>query len=189
MTTIITPLLPIATSGNWLTEAKSNKCSKNVSSWLSDHSSLTLKLQAIGQKFHVEVKQQLAVTPAEMSLSCYFTSEDKVLVREVLLYCDGKPVVFAQTEIPFSTLTEEQAKLAEIGTRSLGEVLFQDPSMKRAEIEVAEFLVGSEVHRLCEQFNQVANFSLWGRRSLFYINNKPLLVSEVFLPASGIYFS
>ena len=189
MTTIITPLIPIATSGAWLTEANSHKCSKNVISWLFDHRSLTQKLQANCQKFHVEVKQQLAVTPAEMSLSCYFTSEEKVLVREVLLYCDGKPVVFAQTEIPFSTLTEEQAKLAEIGTRSLGDVLFQDPSMKRAEIEMAEFMAGSGVHGLCESFNQHADFSLWGRRSLFYINNKPLLVSEVFLPASGIYFS
>jgi chorismate--pyruvate lyase len=189
MTTIINPLLPIATSCSWLTESNSHKCSKLIASWLFDQNSLTQKLQAKCQKFHVEVKQQLSVTPANMSLSCYFASEDKVLVREVLLYCDGLPVVFAQTEIPFSSLTDQQAMLAEIGTRSLGDVLFQDPSMKRAEIEVAEFSQGSEVHQLCEQFNQVANFSLWGRRSLFHINNKPLLVSEVFLPASAIYFS
>ncbi|MEH6453085.1 MAG: chorismate lyase [Psychromonas sp.] len=189
MTTIITPLLSIATSCHWLAESDPHKCSTLIDSWLFDHNSLTQKLQSKCQKFHVEVKQQLSVTPSEMSLSCYFAAEDKVLVREVLLYCDGVPVVFAQTEIPFSTLTDEQAALAEIGTRSLGDVLFRDPSLKRAEIEVAEFTLGSEMHQLCQQLGQTADFSLWGRRSVFHINNKPLLVSEVFLPASAIYFS
>ncbi|MFT4836683.1 MAG: chorismate--pyruvate lyase, partial [Psychromonas sp.] len=75
----------------------------------------------------------------------------------------------------------------EIGTDSLGKFLFQDPSMRRDKIEVAQFPVYSAVHQLCTVLNQEVDFPLWGRRSLFYVNNKALLVSEVFLPASGIY--
>ena len=101
MTTIITPLLSIATSSTWRAEVNPNKCSKSVTSWLFDHNSLTQKLQARSKEFHVEVKQQIAVSPIEMSLSGYFTEEEKVLVREVLLYCDGHPSGFCTNRNSF----------------------------------------------------------------------------------------
>ena len=96
-------------------------------------------------------------------------------------------MVFAQTEIPLSTLTGEQAKLAEIGVQSLGKILFQDSSMKRGKIEVAQFKEKSQLVQLCQPLKQNCTHSLWARRSLFNLHNKPLLVSELFLPASGIY--
>ena len=182
-----TTITPLASSTLWFADLTPAACSKKLLDWLLDQDSLTLKLQALSADFQVQVRQQVTVSRSKELLSPYFSDENRVLVREVLLVCNNKAVVFAQTEIPFSTLTEQQAKLADIGTCSLGTVLFQDPSMKRDKIEVAQFPVNSPVHQLCTDLNQDADFPLWGRRSLFYVNNKPLLVSEVFLPASGIY--
>lgn len=182
-----TTITPLASSALWLADATSSACSKNLLDWLLDQGSLTKKLQALSTNFQVQVRQQVTLSRSKDSLSPYFSGENQVLVREVLLVCDNKAVVFAQTEIPFTTLTEQQAKLADIGTDSLGTLLFQDSSMKRDKIEVAQFPVYSAVHQLCTDLNQEVDFPLWGRRSLFYINNKPLLVSEVFLPALGIY--
>lgn len=179
-------ILPLGALTSWISETKPPHCSENIASWLYDHNSLTKKLESHFDSFSVKIKQQFAVKPNGL-LSNYFNDENKILIREVFLYCDNKPVVFAQTEIPFSTLTEQQARLAEIGEQSLGKLLFQDPTMLRGQIEVTEFKKDSLFHDVAIELNQKSESSLWARRSLFYLDNKPLLVSELFLPASGIY--
>ena len=73
-------------------------------------------------------------------------------------------------------------RLRYLGDRPLGGYLFSNPGLNRSAQQIArinrtdplfEFATsGSE--RECEQ--------IWGRRSLFTIDEKPLLVSEFFLP-------
>lgn len=179
-------ILPLGSLTDWFSETKPPHCKETIATWLYDHNSLTKKLERYCSRFSIQIKQQVNVKPNGL-LSHYFLDEEKILVREVFLLCDDKPVVFAQTEIPFSTLSEHQAQLAEIGEQSLGKILFQDPTMLRGQIEVTEFETGSIFHQLADDLKQSVIHSLWARRSLFYLNNKPLLVSEVFLPGSGIY--
>lgn len=180
-------LINITQTSQWRTESRSPLCSEPILSWLTDTTSLTNKLEQRCTKFSVQVRKQITTNNQLSSLSNYFPYPEKVFVREVTLHCDGIATVFAQTEIPYSTLTEQQQKLMELGDNSLGRVLFQEKSLQRGEIELAEFQVGSPLHLLCHSLSQSCQHSLWARRSLFYIHNKPLLVSEVFLPASGIY--
>lgn len=180
-------LLNIAVSTQWKNADSVTNCTEEVFSWLADETSLTTKLERQCTEFSVKVKQQLKTNTQESRLSHHFPHPEKILVREVLLYCDGVPSVFAQTEIPYSTLSNAQEKLANLGDASLGKVLFQDKTLQRSDIEIAEFLVGSKIHQFSQSFQQPCDHSLWARRSLFYLENKPLLVSEVFLPGSGIY--
>lgn len=179
-------LFPLSSSASWLSEIATEQCSEKIQSWLYDPRSLTKKLEKSCDKFHVQVKQQLTINSTP-KLSNYFNNKSKIFVREVFLCCDDIPVVFAQTEIPLSTLTEQQAKLAKIGSQSLGKILFRDPNMRRGAIEVAQFTKNSPINTLCSSIGQCYVDNLWARRSLFYVNAKPLLVSELFLPASGIY--
>lgn len=179
-------IFPLGALTHWISETKPPHCAENIASWLYDHNSLTKKLESQFNDFYVKLKQQISIKP-NAQLSHYFKDEEKVLLREVFLHCNNNPIVFAQTEIPYSTLSEQQAKLAEIGEQSLGKILFQDPTMLRGQIEVSEFKTGSLFHQLAADLNQPTEASLWARRSLFYLNNKPLLVTELFLPASGIY--
>ena len=179
-------ILPLGALTEWFSETKPPHCHEAIASWLYDHNSLTKKLESQCSRFSVQIKQQITIKPSRL-LSNYFQNEEKVLIREVFLLCDNQAVVFAQTEIPLSTLSEQQAKLAGIGEQSLGKFLFQDPTMLRGQIEVSEFHQDSLFHHLADDLKQPAKHSLWARRSLFYLNNKPLLVSELFLPASGIY--
>jgi len=179
-------ILPLGALTDWFSETKPPHCKESIAAWLYDHNSLTKKLELTCSDFTVQIKQQVNIIPSGL-LSKYFQNEEKILVREVFLFCDNKPVVFAQTEIPFSTLSSHQTQLAEIGEQSLGKILFQDPTMLRGQIEVTEFSMGSIFHDLADDLKQSITHSLWARRSLFYLNNKPLLVSELFLPASGIY--
>lgn len=178
---------PISLAASWATQQQTEMCSDKISSWLYDESSLTKKLENLYTKFQVKVKQQLIVNASMTELSGYFAHESNILLREVFLYCNDTPVVFAQTEIPFSTLTHKQTQLAEIGNQSLGKVLFQDQSMERGPIEVAQFIENQSLTNLCQSLKQDCPHSLWARRSQFFLKDKPLLVSELFLPASGIY--
>jgi len=108
---------------------------------------------------------------------------ERCFVREVRLLCDEEPVVYARTVIPVRTLTGSRRRLSRLGKKPLGAVLFADPSMVRSGIEVAKLSPGQPLFvrataNLSPQPNQI-----WGRRSAFFLKHRPLLVSEIFLPA------
>jgi len=118
-------------------------------------------------------------------------SRHYALIREVILYCGHTPVIFARTVIPIKTLTGPQRQLSYLGNRPLGEFLFAQPGLQRDTMEVAVLKNG---HQLFD--SAVSNMSdksfpaaekrmpdnIWGRRSIFRLRSKPLLVAEVFLP-------
>ena len=184
---MLNQLLNIATSAQWQEKTSASRCSNKVLSWLLDESSLTKKLEQQCNQFSVQVKLQVNTNTQQSPLSPHFTHAKAILVREVLLHCNNRATVFAQTEIPHSTLSNTQEKLINLGSESLGRVLFKDKTLQRGKIEIAEFTVGSPIHDFITSLQQTCKHSLWARRSLFHIGEKPLLVSEVFLPSSGIY--
>jgi len=181
------PLLNIATWAPWQDSINDQQCSQKIKSWLLDEGSLTQKLTQQCENFSVQVKQEVYTNQQTSPLSAHFSHADSVLVREVLLHCDGIARVFAQTEIPQETLLKTQQNLSQLGDQSLGNVLFQHASLQRGPIEVAALPVGSPVHQFIASLQQACTHTLWARRSLFFLGKQPLLVSEVFLPASGIY--
>jgi chorismate--pyruvate lyase len=65
----------------------------------------------------------------------------------------------------------------------LGAVLFADPSMRREEVEVACIRPGQYAFDVATSRLDSPPGCIWGRRSVFFLEREPLLVSEVFLPA------
>ncbi len=149
--------------------------------WLIDKESLTKHLINHCQgHFTVQVHRQYWQRP--------FYSEARLLgmsctqlafIREVHLLCDAEPWVFARTVIPLATLHGELQKLTQLGSRPLGAVLFANPAIRRGKMEVAHFKSWHYMYNIAAREPQTE--PLWGRRSLFYMNNKPLLVNELFL--------
>jgi len=155
-----------------------------VASWVYDPGSLTRRLmQTCTGHFRVEVIAQYRGRPLlNEATRLHVHADQAALIREVYLYCGDSPLVFARTIIPHTTLTGRQRHLAYLGNRPLGAALFADATMRRDEVEVACM---RPMHRLFD----TATASLieppemiWGRRSVFYVGGKPLLVNEVFLP-------
>jgi chorismate--pyruvate lyase len=104
-------------------------------------------------------------------------------MREVRLLCNDDPWVFARTLIPLSSRQGRCQRLLHLGTRPLGEVLFNDPRSRRGEMEVARFRTEHVLHRRAlDGTGQERLDPVWGRRSVFHLDGKPLLVCEVFLP-------
>ena len=140
--------------------------------WLLDPGSLTQRLIAASQgDFRVEVIRQGWYRPTRSEAKALkIPARQLAIIREVQLIGKGQPWVFARSIIPASTLTGKQRELNFIGSRSLGTILFRDPTMKRGPLQVSKLkLTNGE--------------TVWARRSVFELSGKPLLVCEVFLPA------
>lgn len=156
----------------------------DMACWLYDPASLTARLiAACNHRFAVAVLSQSWGTPFHNeSKRLGMRARHRALIREVFLYCGDTPWVFARTVIPRATLTGAQAYLANLGSKPLGAVLFADPHMRRDPFEVARIQGGEYLYQRATQRSAKHAREIWGRRSVFYLSKKPLLVNEIFLP-------
>lgn len=149
--------------------------------WLMDSGSLTARLIARSSgQFKVQLVRQIIGLPSRNE--CHVLGMKRptlALIREVILCGKGDPWVFARSILPLASLTGQLRHLRKQGTRPLGAFLFSQPQLTRSAIAVAQI---SRDHAYVPG-DLVGDQLLWGRRSVFYLQQKPLLVSEVFLPA------
>jgi chorismate lyase len=152
-----------------------------LQTWLLDDGSLTAKLLKLSQgDFRVDVLRQVHARASRSEAHALGINPKQIcLIREVILRGHNQPWVFARSVLPLSSLTGSLRHLRKQGTRPLGAFLFSQPHLKRSPIALA--LISRHHAYLPE--NLVRDAQVWGRRSIFSIDNKPLLVSEVFLPS------
>jgi chorismate--pyruvate lyase len=182
------PLFPITIDTTWQSPVGLS-LNENLLSWLLDPSSLTARLSQCCERFSVKVLgQEIQPCSIEESTSDIKAAE-QVLVREVLLYCDDMPQVFARSLLPLKSLTGEEQQLGHLGNQSLGQVLFSNKDLYRKCIEISAFSQNSAVSKLAHQLELPPQTELWGRRSTFMLHDKPLMVAEVFLPNAFAYQS
>ena len=155
--------------------------------WLLDRGSLTRRLkQRCSDNFRVRLLGQGWAKPMHNeAVLLHQPHNQRAQVREVFLLCDGVPWVFARTIIPAHSLEGRERRLVLLGERPLGELLFADPTMERGPVQVARLQPGQRLHRLAMATSGGPG-EVWGRRSLFYLDHHPLLVSEFFLPGMGL---
>lgn len=153
--------------------------------WLLDPESLTLRLQQLCPgRFEVRLVALQRGRPARSEIEALgMRRGSHALIRQVLLHCGGEPWVYARTVIPLRSLRGRLKRLAHLGTRPLGAVLFADPGMHRGVVELACIEPGQALYTAATAHLRTRPAAIWGRRSVFTIARKPLLVSEVFLPA------
>ena len=149
-----------------------------------DTASLTLRLQQLCPgRFQVRVLSQEWGAPRLDEMQALgMRSGSRALIRTVHLLCDGQPWIYARTIIPVTSLRGKLRRLAHLGTRPLGAMLFADPGMRREVVELARIMPGQSLYAYASYRIRQRPEELWGRRSVFRIAGKPLLVSEIFLP-------
>ncbi|WP_095151681.1 chorismate lyase [Pseudomonas sp. Irchel s3b5] len=145
--------------------------------WLFDEGSLTRRL------IHLS-NDAFSVTPLFEGWQPLRTDECAALdlaegsegwVREVYLRGHGETWVFARSVASRSALQGDGLHMDELGSRSLGELLFCDRAFQRQAIEVCHYpqaWLPSDVRAP----------ELWGRRSRFDRGALSILVAEIFLP-------
>lgn len=142
-----------------------------VRDWLADGGSLTRRLQRFGAFRVVPQRQMIAVPRAEEAALLGLPGRQHALIREVSLYVNDQPVVFARSVLPLASLGGANRVLGHMARRSLGAELFRAPRAKRAQVWATQAVVPGGVE------------PCWGRQSLFLKRGRPLLVAEFFLPA------
>jgi chorismate--pyruvate lyase len=149
-----------------------------VLDWILDPASLTQRVRLLCGSgiFRVRVLSQAHRHASEAEARLLRICPGlRVVDRQVQLCCDAEPLVYARSLLPVTLFTGRQQRLKFQGSKSLGATLFADPTVTRGELQTAqvagEYIPGAD-----------GKEKVWGRRSVFRIQGKPLLVSEFYLP-------
>lgn len=171
---------------DWLNKEVSQKTfsEKRIYPFLYHEDSLTRLVQQhcsglFNLKLISEKWQRPLVNEADLLT---LTHDETAFIRKVLLKDDNRSLVYARSIIPENTLSGNNKRLLDMGQQPLGDFLFNDDSTYRDEMRYAIIPVDCELHTEATKGLDITS-ELWGRQSLFYIEQKPLLVTEIFLPA------
>lgn len=146
--------------------------------WLAEPGSLTARCQRHCRQFRVRVLTQGRGLALADETAC-----GRPPVREVLLECDGVPVIFAESVLAGSRCGRLGRWFARLGSRSLGSLLFIHRGFRRGDIEFVRLRPRDALHRrVCTALGRPLP-ALWARRSRHYLDGGSVLVTEVFLPA------
>ena len=155
--------------------------------WLTTKGSLTARLVASSAAFRVKrLHQKPALCSFEEAGPIGLPRRERVWEREVLLCCDGRPVVFGHTVVPMSASASDWPLFSALGERSLGTTLFYDPKVRRGPLEFAR-LTGH--HPLLARVRaglggmDLKEHVFHARRCVYRRHQGLLMVTEVFLPS------
>ncbi len=158
-------------------------CDKALIPWLHDHGSLTQAIQQRCGRFAVQVvRSNLARIAYEESALLGSKPQQLAWSREVFLFADGQPVVFAHSTCAANHLRGTWGAIKGLGSKPLGAMLFAHPQIERKPLCFKALRRHHPLYRSASKILSGDAGQLWARRSLFYLNGAPLLVTEVFLP-------
>ncbi|CAM5213711.1 chorismate--pyruvate lyase family protein [Alishewanella longhuensis] len=142
--------------------------------WLLEPASLTARLKAHSTDFRLQLLGERSMALPAFLQRCFSQTTGACVRREVLMWCNNQPSVYAQSWLPAKSL-QHLHQLAVLGEQPLGELLFQFADVVRSPIEVAQLA-------LATARDPIAAGRYWARRSVFTVAGQPILVAEVFLP-------
>jgi len=158
-------------------------CEAGLAPWLGDRGSLTQRIRQRCTDFAVRnVRSSLArIAPDEAALLGIATHQF-AWSREVFLYADGQPVVFAHSAVAAGHLQGVWSEVRTLENKPLGALLFAHPLVVRKPLHYRALRNTHPLYRRAAGALIEPPHRLWARRSLFYLHDAPLLVTEVFLP-------
>jgi len=89
--------------------------------------------------------------------------------RKTVLLCEGAPAVLAHSLMPEHAAQSALEQVLALGEQPMGEYLFSQIGLKRGAFQFAQSEQG-----------------YWGRRRLFYLDSKPIMVAEFFIPGETL---
>jgi chorismate--pyruvate lyase len=160
----------------WLAHLPPGSAPPFLQPWLLEPGSLTARLQAHCRHFEVRLlRQSHGVCQPDQAGVIGLARAARVREREVLLCCDGEPVVYAHT-VAALACAADWPFFNRLGQRSLGTALFSDPLIARGRLQHAR-LHARHALPACRDERL-----LHARRCLYRRHRGLLLVTELFLP-------
>ncbi len=161
--------------------------------WLTDTNSLTLKLKRHCQQFQVLRAFQ---GKRALHLSEYQAIQRPlarpVMTRDVILCCDGQPVVIGHTITALDALKRHWPFFNALGNKALGLTLFFNPLITRKPFEYTRLARHDMLYQLAQKTLKAQGFQvdlpeyLWARRGVFVHQRQKgsrMMVTEIMLPS------
>jgi len=165
------PYVPFPDAIHWFEH--SSDVPPAIVDWLLEMGSMTRRFEQFCAKVSVTPQRECFIEPDQLSKeeAEQLPPSERYWLREIVLFGDGQPWLLGRTVIPLETLTGPDQALVDLGTLPLGRYLFSGNHLSRDYI-----YLGQQAQH-------------WARRSRLCLSNKPLLLTEIFLPASPVYNS
>lgn len=160
--------------------------------WLTDRDSLTERLSALGTFSLARLSQGLSRPTRDEARVLGLKPKALVRSREVTLFCNNRPVVFAHTILPRRPRGPLTGWMDRLGNRSLGALLFSHPGFQRGPLAARRIDRRHPLFRPALNALQLADAPpplLWARRSRFTFGKQTVLVTEIFSPELRKFFS
>ena len=158
-------------------------CATGLALWLHDRSSLTQRIQERCSHFAVHnVYSGLARIAYDESVLLGIPPQRLAYSREVFLYADKQPVVFAHSVLARERLCDVWRAVRVLDNKPLGAFLFAHPLVERNPLHYQSLRSTHPLYKRSARVLRDPPRRLCARRSLFYLHGAPLLVTEVFLP-------
>ena len=153
--------------------------------WITDRGSLTARIVAHVSDFNLlRLSQRLARPNRDEIRALGLHAGELAMIREVLLRDGGLPLVFAHTAARPRDLRGAWRGLSRLGEQPLAEMLFHDPTVTRMPMEYKLLRAPNVFLQSIRRHALITPDACWARRSVFLKAGRPLLVTEVFLPAT-----
>lgn len=167
---------------HWLKHLDPGPSDPDLRLWLQQEGSTTKRLNQIygpqAQNIKITQSQWGILMDDEIIL---FEPSKRYWIREVVLYINHKPWMWARSCFPEQTLASFDTNLGSFKD-SLGYLLFSDPSLQRSAFSYTSITKAHPFYQAAIQYTETKHPCLWGRRSMLHFRQKPLLLTEVFLP-------
>jgi chorismate lyase len=134
-----------------------------------------LVMNIISEEFSLPMENEAKKLIQNTSAHC--------LVRKALMQASNLPWLYCRSVFPKKTLTGEESIFSNLGSQPIGDILFGKNAWARSLFELSELTTESLLYQEATEHLTFKPDSLWARRSVFALQNKSILITEVFLPA------
>ena len=152
---------------SWMSETKSLKVENNeILSWLNEPGSITSRIKSFSDfklKLLRDGPGEVDAADDDLIISNYRENN----IREVLLYSDEEPLIYAKSIIPLETIRLGLGVLGNLKENPLGDILFSNPEIKKKYMLFAKFESNKKI--------------FYGRKGIYTVKGFPFSVCEIFL--------
>lgn len=180
------------TCTTWVSDLSGLKPSFFIQEWLTKPTILSKALKRFSKTLQVKVlEQRFSDAFADEYSILQLDKNTKPFVRQVLLIGDQDvPLTYGRVIIPQATYQAYFQDFEKLGSQLIGEtLLYNNPHVARSGFEYRYFNARDPLWNFIYRHlpKDSPQQDLWARRSVFNLKDKPLLISELFLPFLPVY--
>ena len=152
---------------SWMPEIKSLEVqNKEIISWLTESGSITSRIKSFSN-FRLKLLRDGPGEVDTLEDDLIITNYKENNIREVVLYSDEEPFIYAKSILPLETIRLGLGALGSLKENPLGDILFSNPKIKKKYMLFAKFESNKRI--------------FYGRKGIYTVKGYPFSVCEIFL--------